>query len=354
MFWNDFSISISYFFRYYKVILIVDYMKGDGTMAELRWHPLIKDWVMIASHRQNRPQMPEDWCPFCPGSGKVPENYEVFAFENDFPALTQNPPAPDDVSNEFFKTMPAYGRCEVILYSPEHNAVLTDLTPGHITKLVDLWCERFAAIALDRKIKYVFIFENRGEMVGVTMPHPHGQIYGYPVIPKKIELEMESAKEYHADTGRCIFCDMLKEETDFKQRIIFGNEHFIVFLPFFAEYPYGVHIMSKRHTGMITSFDAEERRALAAAIRTTVGMLDCLFGFAFPYMMCMHNAPVNSGGNEPYYHFHIEFFPPMRSAAKQKFNASSETGAWAHCNPTCPEEKAEELRQAYERFLLKE
>lgn len=323
-------------------------------MAELRWHPLIKDWIMIASHRQNRPQMPKDWCPFCPGSGKVPEDYEVFSYENDFPPLMQDPPEPDDVANNFFKVRPAYGRCEVILYSPVHDAVLTDLTATHVAKLVDLWCERFTAISQDEKIKYVFIFENRGEMVGVTMPHPHGQIYGYSVIPKKIGLELESSKEYYADTGRCVFCDMLKEETGFKKRIIFENEHFTVFLPFFTEYPYGVYIMSKRHTGIITDFNASERLALAGTLRNTVGMLDCLFGFAFPYMMGMHNTPVNSGNFDSYYHFHIEFFPPMRSADKQKFNASSETGAWAYCNPTCPEEKAEELRQAYKKFLQKQ
>lgn len=320
-------------------------------MAELRWHPLIKDWVMIASHRQNRPQMPENFCPFCPGSGRVPEHYEVLAYENDFPSLMQNPPEPDDVSTDFFKTRPAYGKCEVILYSPEHEATLADLAPGHVIKIVDLWCERFAAISRDEKIKYIFIFENRGAMVGVTMPHPHGQIYGYPVIPKKLGLELESAKEYRTATGHCLFCDMLREETGFQKRIVFENEHFTVFLPFFTEYPYGVYIMSKRHTGVITDFTLPERCALAEVLRNTSGMFDSLFGFRFPYMMCMHNAPVNSGNFDDSFHFHIEFFPPMRSADKQKFNASSETGAWAHCNPTCPEEKAEELRQAYDRYI---
>ena len=321
-------------------------------MAELRWHPLIKDWIMIASHRQNRPQMPAKWCPFCPGSGKVPDNYEVFSYENDFPPLMQDPPEPDPVANGFFKVMPAYGRCEVILYSPLHHAVLTDLTPKHMAKLVNLWCERFIEIVKDRKIKYVYIFENRGEMVGVTMPHPHGQIYGYPMIPKKIELEMESAKEYHVTTGgHCLFCDMLKEERDFKKRIIFENEFFTVFLPFFTEYPYGIFIISKRHTGMIIDFTIPERQVLGDTIVNTVGMLDCLFGFSFPYMMCMHNAPVNGKAYDEFFHFHIEFFPPMRSADKQKFNASSETGVWAYCNPTCPEEKAVELRQAYKKFI---
>ncbi len=319
-------------------------------MAELRYHPLIKDWVMIASHRQNRPQMPKDYCPFCPGSGKVPDHFDVLKYDNDFPALSQNPPAPDDVANDFFKTKEAYGKCEVILYSPDHTITLPELPTDHIAKLVDLWCDRFTEISSDEKIKYVFIFENRGDVVGVTMPHPHGQIYGYSIIPKKLELELEASKEFYEENGKCIFCEMGEQEREFGKRIIFETEHFTVFLPFFCEYPYGVYVMSKRHVNNITQLTDEEKYDLAEALRLTSGTLDSLFDYKFPYMMCMHNGPVNCDNTDDYYHFHIEFFPPMRSADKQKFNASSETGAWAHCNPTAPEDKAIELREAYERF----
>lgn len=320
-------------------------------MAELRWHPLTKDWVMIASNRQGRPQMPKDWCPFCPGSGKVPDSFEVYEYDNDFPALSQNPPKPDDVANDFFKVSENYGKCEVILYSPEHTVTLPELSDEHVAKLVDLWCERFEKISADEKIKYVFIFENRGDVVGVTMPHPHGQIYGYPFIPKKIQLECESAKEHLEKSGKCIYCDMLENEKNDGRRIIFSNEYFTVFLPFFTEYPYGVYIFANDHKQYITDFNAEEKAVLAKTIKQTVGMLDSLFDMKFPYMMCMHNAPVNSGDYSEDFHFHIEFFPPMRAADKQKFNASSETGVWAHCNPTCPEETSVELRAAYEKFM---
>lgn len=324
-------------------------------MAELRYHILTKDWVMIASNRQARPQMPKNWCPFCPGNGNenVPAEFDVYKYDNDFPALSQNPPNPDDVATDFFKTSENYGKCEVILYSPKHTVTLPELSDGHMKKLVDLWCERFTEISKDEKIKYIFIFENRGEMVGVTMPHPHGQIYGYPFIPKKLQLEVESAKEYHAENGECIFCDILKNEISEDKRIVFKNEHFTVYLPFYSEYPYGIYIMSNSHKQYITEFNEDEKLCLGTTIRDTVGMLDSLFGFAFPYMMCMHNAPINSGNFSDDFHFHIEFFPPMRSADKQKFNASSETGVWTHCNPTCPEETSEELRQAYAKFISK-
>jgi len=320
-------------------------------MAELRWHPLTKDWVMIASHRQNRPQMPKDWCPFCPGSGNVPDDFTVLKYDNDFPALSDNPPIPDEVSTGLYKTAPAYGKCEVILYSKEHTVTLPELSIPHVKQLVDLWQERFNEIKKDEKIKYIFIFENRGEAVGVTMPHPHGQIYGYSVIPKKIELELASCKEHFSEKGSCLICDMNKNEIEFKQRIIFENDHFVVYLPFFTEYPYGVYIVAKNHKQDITQFEDEEKLALAEAIRNTVGMFDNLFDMPFPYMMCMHQSPVNYEDTSDYYHFHIEFFPPMRAGDKIKFNASSETGVWAHCNPTAPEEKAVELREAYNKFL---
>ncbi len=322
-------------------------------MAELRWHPLTKDWIMIASHRQNRPQMPKDWCPFCPGpdNDKVPKAFDVLEYDNDFPALMQNPPVPDDVETNIYKVRPAYGKCEVILYSPEHTVTLPELPEAHVRKLVDLWCERFEALRADKNIKYVFIFENRGAVVGVTMPHPHGQIYGYSVIPKKLELELASCKEHHDETGRCLICDMIHDEVQDGRRVIFENDDFIVFLPFFSEYPYGIYIAAKNHKQYISEFTDSEKDNLAKAVREAAGTLDSLFGYTFPYMMCMYNGPVNyDEDTSENYHFHIAFYPPMRSAEKQKFNASSETGAWAHCNPTAPEETSKELREAYKRF----
>ena len=323
-------------------------------MAELRYNPLLRDWVMIASHRQKRPNMPKDFCPFCPGSGKVPDDYTVFAYDNDFPALSQHPPEPDAFSHPLFETAPLHGKCEVVLYSPDHTATLPDLPVRHVRKLVDLWCERFAALAQDEKAKYILIFENRGELVGVTMPHPHGQIYAYPWLPKKLQEECASASEYMESNGTCLFCDLLEAEREDGRRILFQNDAFTVYLPFYSEYPYGVQIMANRHIGTLLDLTEAERDSLAETLRNTAGMLDALFDQTMPYMMCLHQAPVNAETSTDYYHFHIEFYPPLRSATQIKWNASSETGAWAHCNPTSPEEKAEELRAAYKKFRAKE
>jgi UDPglucose--hexose-1-phosphate uridylyltransferase len=323
-------------------------------MAELRYNPLLKDWTMVASNRQHRPHMPKDFCPFCPGSGKVPQDYVVHKYNNDFPALSPEPPKPDDVETDLYKAKEAYGKCEVILYSPEHTVTLPQLPVNHIEKLVDLWSDRFTELSKDPKNKYVFIFENRGEEVGVTMPHPHGQIYAYPYIPKKIEIELESCKEHHDHTERCLICDMNKNEQDFEQRVIMENDHFICYIPYFTDYPFGAFIVSKDHKTAITDFTNEERRSLASILKDTTGAMDTLFDQPFPYMMCMHQRPTDGQDYEDFYHFHIEFYTPLRDKGKVKFNASSETGAWAPCNPCAVEETAEQLRDAYKRYLEKE
>lgn len=320
-------------------------------MAELRYNPITKDWVMVASHRQARPQMPKDWCPFCPGSGRVPdEGFAVLRYSNDFPALSETPPEPDDVATELFRTAPAYGRCEVLLYSDEHTVRLRELTDAHVHKLAQLWRETFDALSADPKIKYVFLFENRGEAVGVTMPHPHGQAYAYPFVPKKLEQERQSAAEYFQNTGKNLFAELLAEEKRDGRRIVFENAHFTVYVPFFSPISYGVCVSANRAVAHIGAMSEAELDALGETVRDCAGMYDRLFDMDFPYMMCMHNAPVNSGDLDGIWQFHIEFVPPMRAPDKQQFFASSETGAGAWCNPTCPEEKAKELRDAWARY----
>ncbi len=318
-------------------------------MAELRYNPITSDWLMVASNRQNRPQMPADWCPFCPGSGKVPdEGYRVLRYPNDFPILSTNPPTPDQVAHGLFRTAPSYGRCEVLLYSDRHNAAFSELDDSHVHQLAQMWKEIYQEYSLDKNIKYIYIFENRGECVGVTMPHPHGQVYGYSFLPQKIKIKEANAKEYFEKNGHCLFCDMLKEELDDGRRIIAENEHFVLYVPFAPQTAYSTHIMPKRHIPSLAAMDEAELNALGEMVRNASAMYDALFDMPFPYMMCMNNAPPGQE-YEDHFHFHLEFIPPMRSADKQQFFAASETGVGAWGNPTCPEEKAAELQQAFKK-----
>ncbi len=313
-------------------------------MSELRWNPVLQEWVVTATHRMDRPQMPKDWCPFCPGSGRVPEKYDVYLYPNDFPTFAVPPPPMDVTSEGLFKTAPSEGYCDVVLYSPDHNTSLTLLPIDHIVTLIHLWRDRFAALEKDKKIQYVFIFENKGEVIGVTMPHPHGQIYSFSYIPPKIQKELDSAKEYFEKEKCCLFCDILKQEKSEKKRVVGENQSFTAVIPFYARWPYEIHITSQRHIGKITEFTESEILDMAKILKFVLMKYDNLYGFSFPYMMVMHQSPT-SGGKYPYYHWHIEFYPPYRSRTKLKYLAGCESGTGTFINDSIAEEKAEELRQ---------
>ncbi|KRW92945.1 galactose-1-phosphate uridylyltransferase [Alicyclobacillus tengchongensis] len=315
-------------------------------MTEIRYNPLLRDWTMVASNRHKRPNLPKTNCPFCPGSGKVPDNYEVLAYDNDFPALSQDPPTPDDVATGLYHVQPAYGKCEVILYSKEHTTSLPQLPVAHIRKLVDLWADRFQALSANPRHKYVFIFENRGPEVGVTMPHPHGQIYAYPYVPQKLRVELESFHLHREQTGHCLMCDINAEEQRVGVRMLDETEHFLAYIPFFTDYPYGAFISAKRHVGTIAEFTGEERTDLARILKRVTSGMDELFHREFPYMMAIHQSPVNQEAGVPDFHFHIEFYPPLQTETRLKYLASSETGAWAPCNPMAVEQTAPVLKAA--------
>ncbi len=320
-------------------------------MPELRYNPLLKDWTMVAEGRQARPVLPEDHCPFCPGSGKVPQSYDVLAYDNDFPPLMPDPPDPRSEGTALYPVLPAYGKCEVVLYSPDHGASLATLPLGHVRKLVDLWTERYAALRADPRVKYVLIFENRGAEVGVTIPHPHGQIYAYPYVPQKIRVESEAFRAHRQSAGRCLLCDINAEERGSGERLILESGTMLCYIPFFTDYPFGAMIASKAHRPDLTAFSEEEKTDLAAMLRAVVGGMDALYGRPFPYMMVLHQQPAAEDADSRDAHFHIEFYPPLRDRDKLKFLASSETGAWAPCNPLAVEDTAPLLREAVRKAI---
>ncbi len=311
-------------------------------MTELRWNPTVREWVSTASHRQHRPLMPSDWCPFCPGSGRVPEDYDVLIYPNDFPALSIPAPEPAIEGDGFYRVGRSHGRCDVVLYHPEHHTSLPQLPLDHLTRLVRLWRKRFVELKATPGIRYVLIFENKGAVIGVTMPHPHGQIYAFPFVPPRLKRELESARAHHRAHRRCLFCDILRKERRQGKRLVAENDTFSAFIPFYARWPYEVHIFARRHLETIDQFRPAEERGLAEILKWVTLKYDNLFAMSFPYMMLLHQAPAR--GKFPYFHFHIEFYPPHRSKDKLKYLASVETGAGSFLNDSLAEEKAAELR----------
>lgn len=319
-------------------------------MSELRFNPLLGEWVATATHRQERTFLPPpDFCPLCPTQNggfptEVPEpDYDIVAFENRFPSLKKEPEPPAIDSTGIYPARPSEGVCEVILYSPNHKTTLAIEPVEQIYKLILVWRHRFSELGALDFVKYVFIFENKGEAVGVTLHHPHGQIYAYPFIPPVIEKELNQSREYKSEKGSCLLCDILAEEKRFEKRIVVENDSFAAYIPFFARYPYELHISPKRHLQALTDFNEREGRDLAEILKQILAAFDALFNISFPYIMVIHQCPTD-GDDYDFYHFHIEFYPPLRTATKLKFLAGSEAGAGMFINDTLPETKAAELR----------
>lgn len=320
-------------------------------MSELRWNPLLGEWVATATHRQERTFLPPaDFCPLCPTKPggfptEVPEPaYDIVVFENRFPSLRRDPPAPAVEATELYPVRPGQGVCEVVLYTPHHNATLASEPVEQIYKLVQVWTDRFRTLGALSFVDYVFIFENKGEAIGVTLHHPHGQIYAFPFIPPRVARELEQSLAHHQKTGRCLICDIIKDEQSDGRRIVATNDSFVAYIPFFARYPYEVHLAATRHLQALTDMEDGEQRDLAAMLKMLLAAYDKLFNLSFPYIMSVHGRP-SDGGNYDHYHFHIEFYPPLRTATKLKYLAGSETGAGMFINDTLAEEKAAELRE---------
>jgi UDPglucose--hexose-1-phosphate uridylyltransferase len=314
-------------------------------MSELRWHPLLGEWVATATHRQDRTFLPP-LCPTKPGGfpTEIPESgYDIAVFENRFPSLSPNPPEPAVEGDEFYAVERSFGQCEVVVYTPNHASTLAAEPVAQIYKLIQVWTDRFRELSALEFVKYVFIFENKGEAIGVTLHHPHGQIYAYPFVPPRVRRELEQSQKHFDETGNCLLCDILKKEKADGRRIVAENESFAAYIPFFARYPYETHIASKRHAGDMTEFSAAEQRDLAVILKQILVAFDRLFNISFPYMMVLHQRPAD-GESYDFYHFHIEFYPPLRTATKLKYLAGSESGAGLFINDTLAEEKAAELR----------
>lgn len=312
-------------------------------MHQLRWHALLQQWVVVTTARQNRPQMPANWCPFDPGSGHVPDHYDVYLYPNDFPAFSPDaePFAPEP--GLFAETGPR-GACDVVLYSPEHTLPSSKLSVDTWRKVVDLWTERTRQHAENPEIALVAPFENCGEAVGVTMPHPHGQIYAVPFVPPIVQKELASAREYaDANGGECLFCRLLAEELNNGSRVVAVNHDFAAFVPYAARFPAEISMYARRHVRTLLDLSDAERSSLSSLISIIRKKYDNLYGFVMPLMMTVRQAPLQQA--DATYHFYVQFLPLQRSATKLKYLASMETAYGTFLADTAPENMAESLRK---------
>lgn len=316
-------------------------------MPELRWNPILRRWNIISDKRQDRPVLPEDSCPLCPGVLEVPQDdYYIVTFENRFPALERHPEEPNLEGDSLYRVRENKGVCEVILYSSDHEIPPAELCLDRMEDLVTVWRDRFEELSEEEFIDYVYIFENRGREIGVTLDHPHGQLYAFPFVPPLPRRSLESAREHYEEKNECLFCRIIDREKEFGERIIWGNEDFLAFVPFYARFPYEVHLYPRRHFQTMLSLNEKEEKGLARGIKTVLNKYKNLFPIDdFPYITSFHQAPVD-GGDYPSYHFHLEFYSLQRAENKIKYRAGVETGTSTFISSISPEKMAADLKKA--------
>lgn len=334
---------------------------GFENKWEKRWHPLREEWIVYSAHRNSRPwqgagpiksaAVPayDPTCYLCPGNKRIhghsnPPYTSVFIFDNDHPVVGMNAPEVTQPSHVLYKKEKALGVAKVVCYDPRHNVTLSQMSLEKVTEVFEAFQHETAALKNDPTIKSVLIFENKGEAVGVSNPHPHCQIYATDFPLKFVEQQIRVAGRYGQETGRNIFSDIIDNEKRDNVRIIAENENAIAFIPFFARYAYEVMIFPKHPHQSLISLSKEEVHGLTSVFHQVVRRLDMNFNTNFPYVMSVMQAPVD-GKDYPQFRMHLWLQPPYRQPGLIKYLAGPEIGAGNFMADTMPEEKAAELRR---------
>lgn len=312
------------------------------THPHRRLNLLTGEWVQVSPHRTKRPwqgreekiseeQKPEydPGCYLCPGNerageAKNPEYESTFSFVNDFSALLPGTSSEQINEKDLLISKGERGLCKVICFSPRHDLTLPEMELSQIEEVVDLWVKEYEELGARDYINYVQIFENKGEIMGCSNPHPHGQIWAQETIPEEPAKELEQFEKYYAEHGRTLLSDYMDLELEQKERVVTENEHFVVVVPFWAFWPFETMIISKRVFGKLTDMDEMEQKSFAAIIQQITIKYDNIFEISFPYSAGLHPAPTD-GKEHPEWHFHMHFYPPLlRSATVKKFRVGYE------------------------------
>lgn len=328
-----------------------------------RRNALTGEWVLISPHRLKRPwqgatSRPDDGaterpaydadCYLCPGNvranGEKNPNYEgVYVFDNDFPALQKGDVPDAGDSHPLFQWAPAKGICRVICFSPDHSRTLSDLSDNEITAVVRTWAEQSAELGALYPDGSVQIFENKGELMGCSNPHPHGQIWAQHSVPTELARELERCDDYLKQFGNPLLTDYAALELANGTRVVCDNEHFAVVVPYWATWPYETLVFPKRQVARLTALSSAEHAALGTLLRELSVRYDNLFNVSFPYSAGLHQAPA-SGAWDASFTLHMHFYPPLlRSAEVRKFMVGYEMMAEAQRDLT-PEAAANTLR----------
>ncbi len=329
-----------------------------GVAGERRRDPLTGDWVVLAAHRMDRTFLPPaDECPLCPsGRGSVPSEvpadaYDVVVFENRFPSLSTRvaTDVPDLVDGEaLWPSATAFGRCEVVCFTSDHDGTFGDLSAARARTVIEAWADRTAALSALPGVEQVFCFENRGAEIGVTLAHPHGQIYAYPFVTPRTARLLQLAEQHRAAGGGDLVGDVLAAERRAGTRVVVAGEHWTAYVPAAARWPVEVHLTPHRNVPDLAALDDAERTELATVYLEVVRRLDRFHAeqgttLRLPYVAGWHQAPVGAG--RELVRLQLQVTSVLRAPGKLKYLAGSESGMGAFINDTTPERIAHRLRE---------
>jgi len=307
-----------------------------------RWNPLTGEWVQVSPHRAKRPWQGKEEetpgeekpkydpdCYLCPGNdragdAKNPEFDSTFVFTNDFSALKPDTPSEKQSDHELLVAKGEKGICRVICFSPRHDLTLPQMETSQIQEVVDLWTEEYRELGSRDYINYVQIFENKGEIMGCSNPHPHGQIWAQETIPDEPSKELKQQINYYEEQGNTLLSDYLELELQREERVVVENEHFVVVVPYWAFWPFETLLISRRPFSRFTDMTDAEKEGLADIIKQITVKYDNIFEVSFPYSAGFHPAPTDGRVHDEW-HFHMHFYPPLlRSATVKKFRVGYE------------------------------
>ncbi len=327
---------------------------ASSAFSEIRRDPLLDEWVAVTAHRQGRTyHPPADECPLCPSRqgrrSEIPEDdYDVAVFENRFPSFAgvAGPEAADE-RDDLFAHRPGAGRCEVVCFTSDHDASFADLGERRARLVLDAWTDRTAELGRLPGVEQVFCFENRGAEIGVTLGHPHGQIYAYPFVTPHTARALRAAAAHRERTGgRSLFDDVVEGEVADGRRVVLDGEHWVAFVPYAARWPYEVHLHPRRRVPDLLALQEEARAEFPRLYLELLRRFDRLFGPGAPptpYIAGWHQAPRSAPRAD--FALHLELFTIRRTPGKLKFLAGSESGMNVFINDVPPETAAERLRE---------
>jgi UDPglucose--hexose-1-phosphate uridylyltransferase len=324
-------------------------LEPAGASSQARYDPLLDEWVLVTGHRMSRTYLPPATeCPLCPTRPGHPTEipaswYQVAVFQNRFPALTQEAGHETGDRAGPLRLAAGHGRCEVVVFSPDHDASFADLSPAQAGTVVAAWADRTAELSRLPGVQQVYCFENRGPEIGVTLSHPHGQIYAYPFITPRTSRMLGAVRAYRDRTGRDLVDDVLAAERADGSRIVVAGQHWTAFVPFAARWPYEVHLYPARRVPDLTRLTNPERAEFCEIYLDILRRFDRLFDAPAPYIAAWHQAPVHEGHLE--LALHLELFTTRRAPGKLKYLAGTESGMDAFTNDIVPEVAAARLRE---------